>query len=119
MAAKYEFLVQNIKTGSFVYFNFPNEVKDGEENKKCLTSVNRKQKSSGTLNKQYVCGTCDKVFTRKSSLERHHRVHTGDKPYECKVCSKVFTQSVNLQYHQATHTDFTLFIVVFVIKDLY
>ena len=54
MAAKYEFMSQGIKTGSFVSFNFSKlkcmiDVED--KNDKCSTFVNRNQKISGTVDK--------------------------------------------------------------------
>ena len=57
MAAKYEFISQSIKTGSFVSLfvsKFKFKMNVVEENDRCPTSVNRKQKSITTVDKPFV-----------------------------------------------------------------
>ena len=97
MAAKYEFMSQRIKTGSFVCFNISKfkcktEFDGGhDQHDKCSTSMNKTQNIGVTVDKPFVCGTCHKGFPWKCRLEIHQRIHTGDKPYTCDRCEKGFT----------------------------
>ena len=54
--------------------------------------------------KSIKCPDCEKVFFRKSTMEIHRRIHSGDKPYECSYCGKKFNRSNNLKLHIRTHT---------------
>ncbi|XP_030067769.1 zinc finger and BTB domain-containing protein 26 [Microcaecilia unicolor] len=53
--------------------------------------------------KLFLCLNCGKVFTQKSNLTRHSRVHTGYKPFQCSLCHKSFTQNATLQDHLNLH----------------
>ncbi|KDQ58122.1 hypothetical protein JAAARDRAFT_257388 [Jaapia argillacea MUCL 33604] len=51
----------------------------------------------------YVCPLCRETFTRKSNLEDHNRIHTGEQPYACPVCNKPFTRCSDMKRHERTH----------------
>ncbi|XP_067010062.1 zinc finger protein 552 [Anabrus simplex] len=54
--------------------------------------------------KWYPCNVCLKMFSERSNLAAHYRIHTGIKPYQCEVCQRRFTERNTLKRHQATHS---------------
>ncbi|CAG9834162.1 unnamed protein product [Diabrotica balteata] len=52
----------------------------------------------------YTCDICKKGFIKKSLLERHERIHSGEKPFECNICQQTFGQKVTLENHLLKHT---------------
>ncbi|KAG6303597.1 hypothetical protein E4U09_007152 [Claviceps aff. purpurea] len=51
---------------------------------------------------RYMCQTCNKTFSRPSSLRIHSHSHTGEKPYKCSRagCGKAFSVRSNMKRHE-------------------
>uniref|UniRef100_Q6P514 ZNF468 protein n=1 Tax=Homo sapiens TaxID=9606 RepID=Q6P514_HUMAN len=53
-----------------------------------------------------------KVFSCKSNLKTHKKIHIEEKPYRGKVCDKVFAYNAYLAKHTRIHTGEKLIISV-------
>jgi hypothetical protein len=51
---------------------------------------------------RYICSTCNKAFSRPSSLRIHSHSHTGEKPFKCghHGCGKAFSVRSNMKRHE-------------------
>ncbi|XP_054833942.1 zinc finger protein 154-like isoform X2 [Eublepharis macularius] len=62
------------------------------------------QRKKSTRNERSKCPMCGKSFTRKSGLNLHWTIHTGEKPFKCSECGKSFRRRDKLIRHQGIHT---------------
>lgn len=54
------------------------------------------------VQKLFMCGICNKVFTRNSSRKRHELNHV-EKNFKCRQCGKTFLKKTELRYHVSCH----------------
>lgn len=52
----------------------------------------------------HQCPHCEKSFTQKSTMRTHIRTHTGEKPYVCSHCARAFSDYSTYRKHQRVHT---------------
>ncbi|WAQ95388.1 ZN658-like protein [Mya arenaria] len=62
-------------------------------------STPRHKSTPGT---KYACGTCGKLFLKKSNCERHSRAHSDYKGVICNICGNAFTYENSLKHHMET-----------------
>lgn len=55
------------------------------------------------LHRPFGCNICYKIFTRKYTLDRHYRLHTGQRPYRCLLCYKEFSDLSSFSRHKKIH----------------
>ena len=111
IAAKYNVLSEDIKTGSVVYLSSPDvqtNINDIEAYSKLNKDICKDANSFNIVNrdseKPYRCDICGKGFVSKNGLAGHLHLHSSVKPYTCIICLKSFTQAGSLKTHQRLHS---------------
>lgn len=56
------------------------------------------------MHKSYKCTQCWKSFNHNSALTQHQEMHCGEHTFECAVCGDHFTCSSSLVIHQKIHS---------------
>ena len=51
---------------------------------------------------KYECNLCGRKFAKASTLVRHKQTHTGEKPFACNICQKSYVNQYTLKTHVAT-----------------
>ncbi|XP_075899862.1 uncharacterized protein LOC142899871 isoform X2 [Nelusetta ayraudi] len=54
--------------------------------------------------KTHTCGYCGKRFGRADLLRSHKNTHTGERPYVCDICHKTYPHQSQLRVHKRIHT---------------
>lgn len=59
--------------------------------------------STHSVERQYPCQYCGKVFKQSGNRNQHLRTHTGSKPFQCQFCDKSFAWSSSYKNHLQSH----------------
>jgi len=54
-----------------------------------------------TDQRPHQCDGCEKAFKHKHHLREHRRLHSGEKPYQCSNCFKRFSHSGSYSQHMS------------------
>ena len=65
----------------------------------------RSRNSSGSSSRRcsterYRCDDCEKCFKKKSHLDEHLLIHSGEKPFKCDKCGWCFRRSDKMRKHK-------------------
>ena len=63
-----------------------------------LKKSNKNARSDGG-SKSELCDICQKTFSSKANLKKHHIRHINNKPWRCDKCDKTFNQKRDYEYH--------------------
>ena len=72
--------------------------------------LNRKRKKAGESGTKYACGTCGKLFQKRSQCERHSLTHAGVKVFVCDHCGNQYSYQSSLSKHLVTEHGITRYI---------
>ncbi|XP_021702617.1 zinc finger protein 888 [Aedes aegypti] len=79
--------------------------------KRDVSKVGRIAIVSSRDRETFKCNLCeDKIFAKRSLLERHFLIHTKQKPFVCDICGKAFNQKSTLKTHTLVHSKIQEFV---------
>ena len=86
------------------------------EDQRCTMIILMKRRSLGSVKKagdtgtKYACGTCGKLFQKRSQCERHSLTHAGVKVFVCDHCGNQYSYQSSLSKHLVNEHGITRFI---------
>jgi uncharacterized Zn-finger protein len=83
--------------------NEQRNLQDANEIIKAYKGVGELADAEYTYGKALRCDQCGGLFTKRFSLHRHLKRHTGARPHICKICQRGFAEKSTLQRHQKVH----------------
>jgi len=63
---------------------------------------------------KHICVVCSKVYPSDVALTRHLRyTHFGEKNHVCSTCGKSFSKKSHLKFHERIHSEMKMFVCTF------
>uniref|UniRef100_A0A8D9EDI4 Zinc finger protein 268 n=1 Tax=Cacopsylla melanoneura TaxID=428564 RepID=A0A8D9EDI4_9HEMI len=76
---------------------------EGKENEEGGEKRKKGRRIKSEKQTDFPCPQCGKVFNRRTTMNRHIRIHTGIKEFQCWICSKCFMEKSHLNRHLKKH----------------
>ncbi|XP_046806223.1 zinc finger protein 568 [Lucilia cuprina] len=95
---------ENLETHKLTHEN-PHKCLECDTVFKTIEELSEHMIENHNRNARNQCHVCKKVFTMKTSLMDHLRIHSGEKPFLCTICGKSFNQNSNLRQHLTRHNN--------------
>ncbi|XP_072014539.1 uncharacterized protein [Amphiura filiformis] len=57
-----------------------------------------------SLKERFLCSVCSKEFMWEQTLREHEQRHFGTLPYKCDICGKGFSAKARLERHETVHS---------------
>ena len=80
------------------------KVNEGRPTYKSKSYRTNKSASIQTPDIRWICQTCGKQLSCRTSFKLHLKIHNGDRPHQCHLCPSKFITANSLRYHLMTHS---------------